>query len=228
MTKAVYQSMFISLSALLLAVLFVVQPTDSQDMKAFQNQIKEQFAQASMQLLRGPNLGEPFALVWSSVDAFYAESATAAIALLQNDALSDLALLFDSNYEQNMEVAFAPIVGRIIEPTEEALLNIVPYDENEYLLDPYFNDDLVYMLDENGEVSGIVAGESIDASDVPADSQVRSQPEEPLVQRPPVTWMTITDSITGQPNCVAIFNGTINAYAGPCAKEDAIIQLYEN
>jgi hypothetical protein len=61
-------------------------------------------------------------------------------------------------------------------------------------------------------------GESIDVFENP----------EPTPVVPPVIWTTITDSITGAPNCVAIFDGTVNAYPGMCAQESDTIQVYEN
>jgi hypothetical protein len=206
MTKAVYQSMFVSLSALLMAVLFVLQPTGNQDMKDFQSQVSQKFAQAATELLAGENIVEPLALVWNSVNGFYAESADEAIALLDDGGIATLALMFDSEYLYDIEIASAPILARA--PLEEALTNIIPMNEVESLIDPYFNEDLAHV----GDFGGTVAGESVDVSEEAAT---------------PVVWMTINDSITSFPYCVAVFNGTINSYPGACAKDD-LKHVYEN
>jgi hypothetical protein len=208
MTKAVYQSMFISLSALLMAALFVLQPTSSPEMDEFQSQVREQFASAAHELMAGESFAAPFALVWNSVDAFYSESADQAVALLDDRALASLVLMFDSDYLSDIEIAAGPMVARA--PQEEALINIIPMSEAESLLDPYFREDLAYVQ-LNG---GTVAGESIDAS-------------QPMEDEPPLVWMTITDSITEFPYCVAVFNGTINSYPGACASDDSN-PIYEN
>jgi hypothetical protein len=206
MIKAVYQSMFVSLSALLMAVLFVLQPTSNPDMEDFQSRVRGQFAQAATELMAGESFTQPFALVWNSVHSFYSESANEAIALLEDDTIATLALIFDSEYLLDKEIAAAPVIARA--PYEEPLANIIPMSEAESLLDPYFNEDLVY---ENNS-GGVVAGESIDISQ-----------EEPV----PLVWMTITDSITEFPYCVAVFNGTINSYPGACAN-DSLTTVYEN
>lgn len=206
MTKAVYQSMFVSLSALLMAVLFVLQPTSNPDMEDFQSRIRGQFAQAATELIAGESFTEPFALVWNSVYGFYSESADQAIALLEDDGITSLALMFNSDYLFDVEVASAPLIARA--PYEEALMNIIPMSEVESLIDPYFNEDLAYV----DNFGGTIAGESIDISE-----------EEPA----PLVWMTITDSITAFPYCVAVFNGTINSYPGACAA-DTLTPVYEN
>ncbi|MBX4188329.1 MAG: hypothetical protein KW793_04325 [Candidatus Doudnabacteria bacterium] len=216
MTRAIYQSMFVSLSMLLMAVFFVVQPSDKEEMKAFQTQLKEEFSIASAEILQGESFVEPFAFVWSSISNFYDVSANEALALLQPDsAFNDLAMMFNKEYQANLKIAAVPVLPH--PPTEDALINIVPVDENEFLLDPYFNEDLAYGI--LGE--GVVAGESIDIYE---DDII----EKPISPVPPVVWRTINDSITGDPNCVAIFNGTVNAYPGPCAQEEDLGQVYEN
>jgi hypothetical protein len=217
MTKAVYQSMFVSLSALLMAALFVLQPADSQEMKDFQSSLRQQFTQAATQLVEGESFTEPFALVWSSVDSFYSESANEAIALLHDDSITSLALMFNGDYQLDREIAAAPVIARNDVYVEEALTNIVPDnfvaaivpDEVESLLDPNFNEDLVY----DQATGGRVAGESIGT--------------DPQPEPAPVVWMTISDSITAYPYCVAIFNGSINSYPGACAKDERA-PVYEN
>jgi hypothetical protein len=210
MTKAVYQSMFVSLSALLMAVLFVLQPSPSPEMQEFKSQIHEQFAQAAMELIAGESFVEPFTLVWNSVNGFYSESADQAVALLDDDIIASLALIFNEEYQNNVAIVSAPMSARVL-ALEEPLLNIIPMGEAESLLDPYFSEDLAYIE----HYGGVVAGESTDANH---DAE------------PPVAWMTINDSITTFPYCVAIFNGTINSYPGGCASDanNHLTPVYEN
>jgi hypothetical protein len=210
MTRAIYQSMFLSLSALLMAALFVLQPTADQDMQKFQSEIRGHFAQAASELVAGESFAEPFALVWTSVNNFYTISADESVALLEDSTLSDIALMFDADYFSNMAMIQAPRVARVVQ--EEALLNIVPMSDEASSIDPYFNEDLAYSPDGNG----VVAGDSIDAS-----------AEVPMEPAQKVTWITLNDSITNFPYCVAVFNGTVNSYPGACAR-DEIAKVYEN
>ena len=211
MVKALYQSMFVSLSALLLAALFVLQPTSNTEHSVFQDTIKEQFAAAALELIEGESFTEPISLVWSSVNDFYSESADSAIALLEDQSLSSLALMFDGEYQLAVETLAAPVIARA--PYEEPLLNIVPMEDVESLLDPNFSEDLAYQqISAQPEEDGQVAGVSIEA-----DMLVASEPEP---QQAPVVWLTVRDSITSYPYCVAVFNGTVNSYPGACAKDE--------
>jgi hypothetical protein len=218
----VYQSMFGFLSALLLALLFILQPTSDKDLIVFQKEVHSQFAQATTELVAGESLVEPFAFIWSTVNSFYDQSANEALALIQPDeAFSDLVMSFIPSYHENLKVASAPFVTNL--PHEEPIYNIVPMNDAEALLDPYFSHDL---LTTEG---GVVAGESIDISREPFDGDTQvDNLENNNVALVPVTWVTINDSITGAPNCVAIFDGTVNTYPGSCAQENAIIEVYEN
>jgi hypothetical protein len=206
MNKVLYQSMFVFLSALLLSALFVLTPTDDKDVVAFQNEIKNQVASAAVEVLGEQNYAEPFALIWSTINNFYYQAADETIALLQpDDEFINLALMFDSEYQLAVEIINQPVLARVIVPTEEALVNIIPMSEAELLIDPYFNEDLAYFE----EYGGVVAGESTHVDE-----------NEQEFQAPAVVWTTINDSITGYPYCVGIFNATVNSYPGPCAEED--------
>lgn len=212
--------MFVFLSTLLMAVLFAVSPTGDAEVTAFQKDLHQKFSSAAAQVIGGYDYAEPFQLVWATATDFYSQSSEQALALLEPDQVfMDLAMSFNSNYVEDMRIASSGFILR--PPSEDALLNIVPMDENETILDPYFDENLAY-LQING---GIVAGESIDIYEEQeiADEQVI----EPPVTAPTVVWATINDSITGYPYCVGIFNGTINSYPGPCAEEHDT-KVYEN
>lgn len=194
-----------------MAALFVLQPTNDADMNKFRAEVGQKFAHAATELMAGESFAEPLTLVWNSVYDFYSASADQAIALLDDEGIAQLALMFDSEYLADVEVVSKPLVMRTL-MQEEALLNIIPMDETESLLDPNFREDLAYV----GNSQGQVAGESVDIS-----SEVTS---------PPVVWMTIQDSITEFPYCIAVFNGTINSYPGACAVDDESnsARVYEN
>lgn len=246
MTKIIYQSMFYSLGVMLMALVFVIQPTDSPEVNKFQKEIKSRFVSAGQELLAGPSVAEPFVLVWSGVASFYDESSTQAIALLQDQALTDLALSFNADYQLHLALAENPLPLRVA--TEEPLTNIVPeglvasgfhlvnypdstlaYDDTDFILDPEFNENRAYeqyagshseevALDDvaNGLNGGRVAGESTVATEWLAAS-ASSAP----------VWVTVNDSITNYPYCVGIFNGTVNSYPGTCATESRG-KIYEN
>ena len=219
MVKALYQSMFVSLSALLLAALFVLQPTNNTDHSVFQDTIKEQFATAALQLVGEESFTEPISLVWSSVHEFYSESTDEAIALLEDRSLTSLALKFDVQYQLAMQAVNAPVLAQA--SLEEPLLNIVPMEDVESLLDPNFSEELAYQQNSmQPEVDGRVAGISTDI-----DVEVVADPEPKTV---PVVWMNVNDSITNYPYCVAIFNGEVNSYPGKCAQDDSLYHVYEN
>jgi hypothetical protein len=210
MTRAVYQSMFIFLSMLLLAVLFVVQPTKDESLAQFQNEIKQQFATAAAEVLGDQNYSEPFAFVWYGVEQFYNQSTVETLALIQpNEGLIDFALTLDGDYQADLETGAERIVRR--PATEEPVLDIVPVALGEEIIDPYFNEDLAY----HEEFGGVVAGESIDVN-------------EEEIKLPPVIWVTVNDSISGYPYCVGIFNGEINSYPGVCAEEVLAPKVQQN
>src|SRR5690606_18244515 len=105
------------------------------------------------------------------------------------------------------EIAASPMVTR--PPNEPPIYNIVPS----------FNEDLAYQPQQ----SGIVAGESLSSD---PDTRVSAVPVQP-VEPHRASWINLTDSITGASYCVAVFNGELNSYAGPCAKDEQYY-IYEN
>jgi hypothetical protein len=247
MTKLIYQSMFYSLGALLMALIFVVQPTTSPEVNKFQSDLKNQFAVASQQLLAGPSAVEPLVLVWSGVSAFYDESSVQALALMQDDALINLALNFNSDYQLSLAMAQNPIPFRLA--TEDPIMNIVPdglvaseyyqvnypglaalaYDDPDFILDPEFDENRAYKQFGSHKFSN---NGNIETIEVPTQGRVAGEstvsPEWVAASVNPVpTWMTIHDSITNYPYCVSVFNGTVNSYPGVCAKDD-YGQVYEN
>ncbi len=206
MTKAVYQSMFVLLGMLLMAALFVMQPTNQPELAKFQSDVKSKLVTATQQVFGSQDYSEPFALIWATTENFYNGATDEAIALLQPDeAFMSLALSFDADY--NAAVASNPTVLALVPRNEAPLYGIVPTGNPEALIEPSFNDDAAYYHSEFG---GVVAGTSIELSD------------EGIIEGPhKATWLDLKDSITGDAYCVAIFDGTVNTYPGTCAREEA-------
>lgn len=220
MARAAYQFMFISLSAILFAVFFIVSPTQEADVAKFQNEIKEKFATAATQAWGKSSVVEPLVLVWNSMDVFYTESATQTLALIKpSESFIETVLAFDGNYQASKQIAAAPMVVR--PPQEEPIYNIVPTSPSENLIDPFFNENLAYILDDEGKV----AGESVGLEEVMEDEELGYE----YVPAPMRTamWVTLNDSITGVPYCVSIFNGELNSYPGTCARDSETL-IYEN
>lgn len=217
MKRAAHQFMFLNLAAILLAVFFVLQPSHDTEVAKFQDNVKHQFVAAAKELWGPASPGESLALVWNGLSAFYDASTTQTLALLTpSNRVVEFALSWDANYQVSKQIALAPIVTR--RPSEEPLYNIVPMSPDEALIDPYFNDDLAYT--QNG--AGQVAGESIGVDDF----DVHHETDAPKTEHK-AEWVTLKDSITGVPYCIAVFNGELNSYAGTCAQDTETL-FYEN
>jgi hypothetical protein len=220
MTKALYQSMSVFLGVIAIAVFFVMQPSDDVEVQSFQADIRQMFVQATKELVGDQSFTEPFAMIWTVADNFYKQSADQAIALIQpTDEIVELSLALDSDYQVAKANYSAPLVMRAPfeepislvslsrpAPQEELAVN----DDPESVLDPKFDEDLAYVE----EFGGKIAGESVDVG--PQDPKAHSQ------------WLDLTDSITGEAYCVAIFYGTVNTYPGACAKEEEQTVIYAN
>jgi hypothetical protein len=210
MTKVLYQSMFVFLSIALMAVLFVMQPTDDKDMQAFKSEVQDMFVTAAHQVMGDQSVVEPFAFVWTVTQDFYGQSADQALALLKpDDSLVELALMFDGEYLLDKEMIQAPVITRAASE-EPVQLVALQHNETEDLLDPNFDEDLAYVEDFGGRV----AGESITTGE-PQPTQTAE-------------WVELHDSITGEAYCVAVFFGAINSYMGPCAREEEPNLIYAN
>lgn len=219
MAKVLHQSMFGFLSAVLLALLFVISPAEAPEVTAFQSQVRTAFRDAAVKAWGNQSVAEPFALIWATTQGFYGQSADQAIALLEPaDEIVELVLAFDGDYQLARNIFSAPRVVRA--PDEAPLYNIIPMpDDAERLLDPAFSEGLAYQEPSD---QGMVLGESTSVGEengMPGPGE-GVEPALPMSPRTQAAWSEIADSITGQPHCVAVFYGTVNSYPGPCAKEE--------
>jgi hypothetical protein len=177
------------------AVVFVMHPSNVPEMTNWQNGIKHEFATAFKQTMGDQPWFSDFELVYDSVNNFYTQSSDATIALLaQPDTDSDIAYIFKEVY-----LSFA----HAIKPPANTLaykdLPLPPMPPNFMTEEPLYNivpyRTVVKTIDD-----GQVAGTSTDNS--------------PVNTKQP--WVTIQDNLTGQLYCLAVYNGTVNKYLGPC------------
>ncbi|HEV8601698.1 MAG TPA: hypothetical protein VGQ87_03855 [Patescibacteria group bacterium] len=171
------------------------------------------------------------AIIYDGVNDFYQTAATSAIVLFspsKNDEdLMQLAVEVKSKLYESLvrlpEVWFAhreSIAANFM--TEEPLYNIVPnYEQKSETIATVSDQELSMMLfgllekevnsslssqpiAQSGDVNvGLVAGTWLFEKEQPVNSQ--AQP-----------WVTVQDNMTGQLFCLAIYDGEVNKYSGPC------------
>jgi hypothetical protein len=143
-------------------------------------------------------------LVFDTVASFYDQSASATIALLsQPETDQDIIFVYSQVY-QTFAKAFNPNYGNpsAIAYTEMPLPSEIPNfmsEEPLYNLVPYR--EVVKTL----QTTPVVAGTAVSV-EVPVNSEE-------------LPWVTMSDNSTGQLYCVAIYNGTVNQYLGPCQRD---------
>jgi len=220
--------MFGFLGALLMALLFVITPTETPEVTAFQLDVQGLFKSAATEAWGSDSVTEPFALIWSASEDFYAQTADQAIALLEPmESVTRLALSFDSGYLLAVETFTAPRIVKA--PHEAPLYNIIPMpDDAERLLDPSFSEILAYG-ESDERLGGQVLGESTSAQEESGSLAAEEDVALPSVPQQQANWVEVSDSITGGTHCVAVFYGTVNSYAGPCARvEDKFAVVQQN
>lgn len=202
MERVIRQLNYAFLCVIMAAAFFVLKPSDSDEVKLFQANLKSDFAQSFASLIGDESFLEPFAFIWNTSEAFYQDTSNQALALLKpTDTMVEFTLRFNKQYQSDKIAAHSDISlsgYMALDP----LINIVPVSDAEKLLDPYFSE-------EGFESEGRVAGESIGAG---------------FEDKNPV-WLTIPDSLNGEVYCLAIFDGVVNSYQGPCVfDEESTIQ----
>jgi hypothetical protein len=183
--------------------LFMLQPNQSSEVSAWQQSSGEQLSIAWQQTIGDQPWFSEVELIFDSITGFYNQSASATIALIdQPETDQDIiyvysqvymtfAKAFNPNYGNQTAIAYTEVPLPESIPnfmSEEPLYNLVPYRE------------VVKTLQV--APTPVVAGAVI-SLDQPVNS-------------PEVPWVTMTDNLTGQLYCVAIYNGTVNQYLGAC------------
>jgi hypothetical protein len=183
-------TIFYTLSAfVLLTAVFVMTPSRVPEVSLLQTEIKTQFITAFQQTMGDQPYFDDVILVFDGVSAFYEEAATSAIALFEDrEADAELAYIFQTTYK-----TLVATLGSYV--SEEASANVAvsepetPVTESGLYINPV---PLRY--------EAAVSGSFVDNSPV-------------NLEKP---WVTIQDNYTSQLYCLAIYNGEVNKYLGPC------------
>ncbi len=192
--------------AVLGAGLFMMQPSQSNEVSVWQQSTSEQLSIAWQQTIGDQPWFSDAELVFDTIASFYDQSASSLIALIdQPETDQDIIYVYSQvyitfakainpNYGNQTAVAYTEVLLPESVPNfmaEEPLYNLVPYRE------------VVRTLPSM--LTPAVAG-----ADVSLDQPVNS---------PELPWVTMTDNSTGQLYCVAIYNGTFNQYLGACKRD---------
>lgn len=194
------QTIFWGLSIFLLSAgLFLLQPSKIPETTVLQDQIQHQFIVAWQQTIGDQPYFDDFGLIYDGVTAFYSQSASATISLIrQPESDAALAYIFKTTYQDfvvaikgaQLSQKLAQTDPQVLPPgkfmTEQAIYNIVPEQKQEA------------RIKNQGQVAGV---------SVQSGNPVNS------VTQP---WVTIQDNFTGQIYCLAVYNGDVNKYLGPC------------
>ena len=184
------EKIYYSLSIFALgAGLFILQPSRSAEVTAWQNSIKLQFSVSEQQTMGDFNFVSDVGFIYDSVWSFYDQSASVLISLLsQPETDQDVLYVFGSVYNTFAQAFVAPASNSVytaiqtqIPPNfmqEEPLYNIVPNNHES------ISGALIYKPDSANH-----------------------------------SWVTIQDGLTGQVYCVASYNGEISKYLGECKND---------
>jgi len=186
-------SLFYALSGFVLfTALFVMKPSGAPEVAALQNEMKIEFAQAFRQTVGDQPYFSETRLVFEGVSEFYNEAAGASIALFEDrETDAELAYIFTATYHNLLSTLSSYLSGA----PNSGLVQVVPAE-------PVPQVDLA-VIEPAGDYSGAVSGAVLDTLPV-------------NLEKP---WVTIQDNSTGQLYCLAIYNGEVNKYLGPCKND---------
>lgn len=174
---------------LLSAGLFLLQPSKIPETTALQDQVQHQFIMAWQQTIGDQPYFDDLSIIYDGVSSFYNQAAIYAVSLIrQPESDAALAYVFKTTY-QNFAVAFDKI--KIGHKLADVQLPAVPANK--------------FMTEQ--AIMNIVPGGQVAGASVQSGNPVNS------VAQP---WVTIQDNFTGQLYCLAVYNGDVNKYLGPC------------
>lgn len=184
-------TLFYALSAfVLMTAVFVMQPSSVPEVTMLQTEIKTQFVTAFQQTIGDQPFFDDVILVFEGVSAFYEEAATSTIALLEDrEADADLVNLYAATYEKLV----ATLGSYVSNQFGSALASVEPAVADEEAGLNISSSPVLYF-------KPAVSGSFVDNSPV-------------NLEKP---WVTIQDNYTSQLYCLAIYNGEVNKYLGPC------------
>lgn len=186
-------TLFYALSAfILLTAVFVMKPSPAPEMNLLQSEIKTQFITAFQQTLGDQPYFDEVFLVFEGISAFYEQAASSAIVLLEDqEADEELAFIFQTTYKK-----FVATIGLYISGQTHA--NVAVLEPPVSVMKP----DLI-INPARVRYEAAVSGSFVNNS--PAN-----------LEKP---WVTLQDNYTSQLYCLAIYNGEVNKYLGPCQDE---------
>jgi len=184
---------------LLLTALFVMQPSKGPEMVALQGQIKQEFSVAWQQTIGDQPYFDDLGMIYDGVDSFYNQAAIYTISLIrQPESAEVLAYIFKTTYQDFAQAIRGAQLSQKLAQTD---LEVLPPDK--FMSEaPIYNIVPDYAEALSGKPEGQVAGASVQSGN-PVNST--NQP-----------WVTIQDNFTGQLYCLAVYNGNVNKYLGPC------------
>jgi len=230
MYKRIEISFYLLSAFVLIGVMFLIHPARIEPTAQFQQTVLTQVVSAWDEIIVGVNPIEDLKFVYTSVDKFYSDSATAAIALLTpvptppeaERAIDNIAFAVSEllNFAPDQIETTTLAQAEQKQELEDPIYNIIPpFEENEDVidkLDEFIKDELLAINELWSELEkmeeGVVAGESIEKATISYDSKSMSAPVNDS-DRP---WVTLKDNLTGQKYCVAIYNNEVNKYLGEC------------
>lgn len=181
-------------SFVLFTAFFVMQPSNVPEVASLQENIQHNFTIAFWQTVGDQPMFDDVLLVYESVSQFYAMSADSVIAMMQQPEVDqDLAYIYGSVFNQLMAI--------FENPSPPASPVVAGIQTEAHLAESFMSEPAVYNIIPTqasaspGAVSGIRQTEPVNL-DVP--------------------WVTIKDNFTGQLYCLAVYNGEVNKYMGPC------------
>ena len=180
---------------LLLTGFFVLKPNSSVEITSLQNEIKHEFTVAWIQTIGDQPYFDDLYVVVDGVFNFYDSAAIETIALLDpKGADDDMIQVFAQVYHEfKLALIHHPNVAAN-QPEQP------PIDLAHFMKEPALSNIVPEPEDLVVKMAGSVSGTLLD--------------EEAVNQDRP--WVTIRDNFTGQLYCMAVYNGEVNKYLGPC------------
>ncbi len=211
------ERIFYSLSTLVLgAALFVLSPQQSQIVSDFQNQAKQQFAIAAVQVFGDqPVLDTPIAVI-QSINEFYDQSATAMLSLLEPSQGQDEQMVYVATAVYNdFRLALNPNRNMAVTQSRPEVLGTETKQSDAEIVIPkdFMQGEPLHNIVPDGYKPPVSVAP--DESQIIAAVQTTEYAQSPADS----TWVSMKDGTTGQVYCVAIFNSEVNRYLGPCKND---------
>jgi hypothetical protein len=200
------EQLFYATSSLGLALaIFLLLPFGFGHVAQFKATVNEQLEKAFIQIIGDqPFLVDDLEIAWLGVNDFYNVSTDEMLVLLTPTKSED-DLFIIANEVSNQ---FAPVVVRLASLLERVGSVSGESTQNNQLRIPSDK----FMQEES--LMNIIPGEIFDMNPEPDILEEYMFIEHPVNNNLP--WVTLSDNITEELFCVAIYNNEVNKYQGPC------------